>query len=104
MLTCRNEILGVEASTPAQATEAPNKRKLSVATKAKMRAAQKARWAKIKGTAPAVERECFGPSGPGRRDMRLRHLGKNGQGLPLARSLALNLQSQGPRAATSSGL
>jgi hypothetical protein len=49
-----NEILGGEVSTPAQATEAPKKRKFSAATKARMRAAQQARWAKIKGTVPSV--------------------------------------------------
>ena len=51
-----SQILGGEVSTPAQPTEAPKKkRKFSAATKAKMKAAQKARWAKIKGTAPAAK-------------------------------------------------
>jgi hypothetical protein len=50
-----NSILGDgETSTPAQATEAPRKYKFSAAARAKMRAAQKARWAKIEGTAQAV--------------------------------------------------
>src|ERR1035441_4167757 len=44
-----NEILGGEVSTPVQA-EAP-RRKVSAAGRARMRAAQLARWAKIKGTA-----------------------------------------------------
>jgi hypothetical protein len=49
------QLLGGEVSTPALATEAPKKkRKFSAAARAKMRAAQKARWAKIKGTAPAT--------------------------------------------------
>ena len=41
-----NDILGTTESTP---TEAPKKRKFSAATRAKMKAAQKARWAAIKG-------------------------------------------------------
>jgi hypothetical protein len=48
------QILGGEVSTPAQATEAPKKRKFSAYIRAKMRKAQQARWAKIKGTAPAA--------------------------------------------------
>ena len=50
-----NEILGGEVSTPAQASEASKKRKFSAAAKARMRAAQQARWAKIKGTAPEAK-------------------------------------------------
>src|ERR1019366_9310233 len=51
-----NAILGGEVSTPAQATEAPKKKwKFSAAARAKMRKAQKARWAKIKGTAPEAK-------------------------------------------------
>jgi hypothetical protein len=49
------EILGGDVSTPAEATEAPKKRKFSAYIRAKMRAAQQARWAKIKGTAPEAE-------------------------------------------------
>jgi hypothetical protein len=49
------QILGGETITPAQTTEAPRKYKFSAASRAKMRAAQKARWAKIKGTAPAAK-------------------------------------------------
>ena len=49
------QLLGGEVSTPAQTTEAPKKRKFSAAARARMRAAQKARWAKIKGTAPSAE-------------------------------------------------
>jgi hypothetical protein len=49
------QILGGEASTPAQTIEAPRTYKFSAAARAKMRAAQQARWAKIKGTAPEVE-------------------------------------------------
>jgi hypothetical protein len=55
-----NEILG--DSGPAATTEAPKKRKFSTYTKAKMRKAQQARWAKIKGTAPSVK--------PGRKAKR----------------------------------
>jgi hypothetical protein len=49
------EILGGEVPTPAQTTEAPRTYKFSAAARAKMRAAQKARWAKIKGTAPEAK-------------------------------------------------
>ena len=45
------QLLGGEVSTAAEPTEAPKKRKFSAATRAKMKAAQKARWAKIKGKA-----------------------------------------------------
>jgi len=50
-----NELLGGETSTPAQATEVPRKYKFSAAARAKMRKAQKERWAKIKGTAPSAK-------------------------------------------------
>ena len=43
------QLLGGEVSTAAEPTEAPKKRKFSAAARAKMKAAQKARWAKIKG-------------------------------------------------------
>src|ERR1035441_6796298 len=47
------QLLGGDVSTPAQTTEEPKKkRKMSAAGRAAIRAAQKARWAKIKGTAP----------------------------------------------------
>ena len=48
------QMLGkVSATAPAPTAEFPKKRKkLSAATKAKMRASQQARWAGIKGTAP----------------------------------------------------
>ena len=45
------QLLGGEIST----AEAPRKYKFSAAARAKMRAAQKARWAAIKGTAPTTE-------------------------------------------------
>ena len=49
------QLLGAEVSITAEPTEAPTgKRKFSAAARAKMRAAQKARWAKIKGTASIV--------------------------------------------------
>ena len=51
------QILGGETSTPAQTTEAPKTYKFSAAARAKMRAAQQARWAKIKRTAPEAEPE-----------------------------------------------
>ena len=46
------QLMGGDISTPAQPTEAPRKYKFSAYTRAKMRAAQQARWAKVKGTAP----------------------------------------------------
>jgi hypothetical protein len=50
------EILGGEVPTPARATGAPTKkRKMSAAGRAAISAAAKARWANIKGTAPAAK-------------------------------------------------
>jgi hypothetical protein len=49
------QLLGGEVPTPAQATEPRKKYKFSAAARAKMRAAQKARWAKIKETEPSVK-------------------------------------------------
>jgi len=49
------QLLGGEVSTPAQTIEAPKKRKVSAAGRARIRAAQIARWAKIKGTAPSTK-------------------------------------------------
>jgi hypothetical protein len=49
------QLLGGETSTPAQTTEAPKTRKFSAYTRAKMRKAQQARWASIKGTTPSVK-------------------------------------------------
>ena len=46
------QILGSEGSASAQSTEGPAKRKFSASAKARMRKAQRARWAKIKGTKP----------------------------------------------------
>jgi hypothetical protein len=48
------QLLGSETSTPAQSADAPKKRKFSAAARAKMRAAQKATRAKIKGAAPSA--------------------------------------------------
>jgi len=60
-----NQILGGEVPTPAQATETPRKKyKFSAASRAKMRAAQKARWAALKGTAPSA-----GPASKKKRKM-----------------------------------
>ena len=51
-----SQILGGNVSTHAGEAEAPRtKRKVSAAGRARMRAAQKARWAKIKGKAPSAE-------------------------------------------------
>jgi hypothetical protein len=50
------QLLGGEISTPAQTTETPKKKwKFSAAARAKMRAVQKARWAKVKGTAVSAK-------------------------------------------------
>ncbi len=49
------EILGASGPGETTATETPRKYKFSPAARARMRAAQKARWAKIKGTAPSVK-------------------------------------------------
>jgi hypothetical protein len=49
------QLLGGEVPTPAQTTEAPKTYKFSAAARAKMRAAQQARWARIQGTAPSAE-------------------------------------------------
>ena len=53
-----NEILGSEVSSPVEAIEAPTKskkRKMSAAGRAAIAAAARARWAKIKGTAPSAK-------------------------------------------------
>jgi hypothetical protein len=51
-----NEILGGEASAPAEPNEAPKKKwKMSRAGRARIAAAAKARWAKIKGTTASVK-------------------------------------------------
>jgi hypothetical protein len=55
-----NQLLGAPAQVPAldaetATTEAPRTYKFSAAARAKMRAAQQARWAKIKGTAPEAK-------------------------------------------------
>jgi len=50
------QLLGGEVSTPAQATEAPKKKwKMSAAGRARIAAAAKARWSRIKGTAPSAK-------------------------------------------------
>ena len=50
------KLLGGEVSTPAQPAKAPKRKgKLSAAGRAAIRAAQKARWAKIKGRVPSVK-------------------------------------------------
>jgi hypothetical protein len=52
------QILGGAVSTPAEPTETPKKKwKFSAAARAKMRASQKARWAKIKGTTASATPE-----------------------------------------------
>jgi len=49
------QLLGGSDTAETATTEAPKKRKFSAYTRAKMRAAQKARWASIKGTTPSPE-------------------------------------------------
>jgi hypothetical protein len=50
-----SQLLGASGPSEPAATEAPRQRKFSAAARAKMRAAQKARWAKIKGTAQSAK-------------------------------------------------
>jgi len=50
-----SQLLGGSGPAETAVTEAPKKRKVSAAARAKMRMAQKARWAKIKGTAPSTK-------------------------------------------------
>src|ERR1035437_8344301 len=53
------QLFGGEVSTPAQATEPPTtkrkKYKMSAAGRARIAAGARARWAKIKGTAPLAK-------------------------------------------------
>ena len=49
------QLLGGSGPAPAQGTEPRKKYKFSAATRARMRAAQEARWARIKGTAPEAK-------------------------------------------------
>jgi len=49
------QLLGGEVSAPVQAPEPTKKYKFSATARAKMRAAQRARWAKIKGAAPSAK-------------------------------------------------
>jgi hypothetical protein len=49
------QLLGGSDAAETAESEAPKKRKFSAAAKAKMRAAQRARWAKIRGTAPEAK-------------------------------------------------
>jgi hypothetical protein len=50
------QLLGGDASTPAEPTEAPKKKwKMSAAGRARIAAAARARWARIKGTAPSAK-------------------------------------------------
>jgi len=72
-LTAINKVLGggvsVAASAPASATASTGKRKFSAATKAKMRTAQKARWAKIKGKAATTKTPAVAPAPKKKRKM-----------------------------------
>ena len=53
------QLLGGDVSTPAQTTEAPTtkrkKWKMSAAGRARIAAAARARWARIKGSAPSAK-------------------------------------------------
>ena len=53
------QLLGGDVSTPAQATEPPTakrkKYKMSAAGRARIAAAVRARWAKVRGTAPSTK-------------------------------------------------
>jgi hypothetical protein len=50
-----SQILGASGPADTAPTEAPARKKVSPAGRARMRAAQIARWAKIKGTAPEAK-------------------------------------------------
>ncbi len=50
-----SELLGSTPETEAVPEAAPHKRKISAAGIARIRAAQKARWAKVKGTAALAQ-------------------------------------------------
>jgi ABC-type uncharacterized transport system involved in gliding motility auxiliary subunit len=49
------QLLGSSGPAETAMIEAPRKYKFSAAARAKMRAAQEARWARIKGTAPSAK-------------------------------------------------
>jgi hypothetical protein len=55
-----NQILGSQGSASAQSNEGPTKRKFSASARARMRKAQKARWAKIKGRKPKKKMSAKG--------------------------------------------
>jgi hypothetical protein len=59
-----DELLGDEVPTPVQAKN--GKRRMSATAKANIRAAQKARWAKIKGTAKPAKKPKRKMSAAGR--------------------------------------
>ena len=73
-LTAINQVLGgdVPAVTPAPvvASKRGGARKFSAATKAKMAAAQKARWAKLKGNAVVATPPNNQPSAPAQKKKR----------------------------------
>jgi len=62
-----NQVLDGEVPTPAQATEARKKKyKFSAASRARMRAAQKARWAKVKAGKAQEPKKKFTAAGRAR--------------------------------------
>ena len=61
-----SELLGSEVTSPAAVTEKPKRRKVSAAGIARMRAAQKARWAKVNGKKVAGKQA---PKAKGKRKM-----------------------------------
>ena len=69
-LSAINKVLGGEVSVAAAAPATRGgKRTFSAATKAKMAAAQKARWAKLKGTARATKAPAAVPTPKKKRKM-----------------------------------
>lgn len=61
-LAAISKVLGQGApATPAPAAKRGGRRQFSEATKAKMRAAQKARWAKLKGNAATTKTPAVAP-------------------------------------------
>ena len=91
-----NQLLGAPAQAPGVAaesiTEEPKKRVVSAASKAKMRRAQRERWARIKGTAAEPK-----PEAPKKRKL-------SPEGLAAIRAgVAKRMAKQGTKAVLSDG-
>jgi len=75
-----NRVLGGDVSVVTPASSATSRRggsrKFSAATKAKMAAAQKARWARLKGGAVVVPATPTSPSSAGKKKRKMSAAGK----------------------------